>query len=74
MFSLEIYDEHDKFLGRKEKFNAAAIVDECFKAIEYYNAHKTPVKIRLKNNDKLILETTEKHFENGNRSEGPATS
>ena len=63
MFLLEIYDEHDKFLGKKEKFNAAAIVDECFKAINYYNKSETKVKIRLKNGDKLILETTEKHFE-----------
>ena len=63
MFLLEIYDEHDKFLGKKEKFNAAAIVDECFKAITYYSEKKESVKIRLKNGDKLILETTEKHFE-----------
>jgi len=63
MFVLEIYDEHDNFLGKKEKFVAGAIVDECFKAIEYYNKNGTKVKIRLKNGDKLILETTEKHFE-----------
>ena len=63
MFTLEIYDSNDKFLGKKEKFNASAIVDECFKAIEYYNEKKESVKIRLRNGDKLILETTEKHFE-----------
>lgn len=64
MFSLEIYDEHNKFLGRKEKFNAAAIVEECFKAINYYSEKKEKVRIRLKNGDKLILETDERHFEN----------
>lgn len=62
MFYLEIYDHEGKFLGKKEKFNAAAIVDECFKAINYYNENKMSVKIRLRNGDKLILETTEKHF------------
>lgn len=63
MFTLEIYDHENKFLGKKEKFNAAAIVDECFKAIQYYSENKKEVKIRLKNGEKLILDTTEKHFE-----------
>ena len=63
MFSLEIYDEHGNFVGKKEKFNAAAIVEECLKAINYYSEKKQKVRIRLKNGDKLILETTEKHFE-----------
>lgn len=63
MFSLEIYDEHDNFIGKKERFVAGAIVDECFKAINYYSEAKQKVKIRLKNGDKLIMETTEKYFE-----------
>ena len=73
MYTLEVYDEHDKFLGRKEKVNAAAIVDECFKAITYYSEKKEKVRIRLKNGDKLILETTEKHFDN-DRPEGLETA
>lgn len=63
MFTLEVYDENGNFLGRKEKFVAGAIVDELFKAIEYYDGKKQKVKLRLKNGDKLILETTEKHFD-----------
>lgn len=63
MFSLEIYEQKGNFLGKKERFAAGAIVEECFKAIIYYNEKNQEVRIRLKHGDKLILETTEKHFE-----------
>lgn len=64
MFTVSVYSPEQKLITSKESYTASQCVDNIFKAINHYLTRQQHVVIRMTHGQKLILETTEKHFEN----------